>query len=160
MSAAREAEAADEPPLAEALCEQRLADDVVRLVSAAVQQVLTLQEDLQSRRRREPRRVGQRRRSPCPRAELCAERALELGAGDDASVRGGQLLQSVPEQLGSVAAAEGAEGADPRPCRFVGVDHSDTSALARTLKNAESSFASLTPGADSTPLLTSTPQGR
>ena len=99
----------DDPPLAEPLGEHRLAEGVVQLVGAGVEEVLALQVDapvgVEAR--------GARERCRAPRVvraelvELCPEGIV--GSGADPAGR--ELVEGRDQRLRDVAAAVDAEGA-------------------------------------------------
>src|SRR4029077_1994561 len=96
----------DEARLAEPACHQRLADGVVRLVRAGVQEVLALEVDARAAQAvRQP--AGEV--EPCRSARVVAQPGRELAAeaGVAAELRPGglELEQRGHERLGDVAAA-------------------------------------------------------
>ena len=134
----------DDPLLAEPPCEQHLAERVVELVRARVQEVLPLEEEplagreaLGERERGRPARVG----SEQP-VELGEERLVPARCGPGP----GQLVECGDERLGHVAAAVGAVEADAHE------------RAAST--NARTRSASLIPGETSSCELASTAHGR
>src|SRR5262249_3641091 len=150
----------DQPPLAEPLRQQRLADGVVGLVRAAVQQVLALEPDVEARPRAEPLSAAQRRRPTAPARELLLEFGLERRRRHDAPVRVGELVERRPQELARVAAAEAAERAEPRLQFVCAGGHRAASAAAQAANSARRRPWSFLPGADSTPEQTSMPNGR
>ena len=102
----------DHAMLSHPLREQGLADRAVDLVGAGVRKVLALQQDAtQPDGRREPRRVGERRRTAHPVAQQAGELALERGIGARLEVRGLELAHRGHERLRQVLAPELAEPA-------------------------------------------------
>ena len=100
----------DDPPLAHARGEQRLADRVVDLVRAGVRQVFALQEDPRAAGRRgEPLRLVHRRRAP----DVVREQPAQLGLKRRIVARGEvgalELLDRLDQRFGDVASAELAE---------------------------------------------------
>ena len=103
----------DDPPLAEPLREHRLAERVVQLVRAGVEEIFALQvkplrggEPLCAGERRRPARIG-----PGEVVELGAERLV----GESLGPRARELVERRDQRLGDVAAAVGAvRGAHPR----------------------------------------------
>ena len=105
----------DDPPLAEPLCEHRLAERVVQLVGARVEEVFALQVDAAVRV--EAGDAGERRRAAAVvRAEL-VELAPEgiVGAGDDPAGR--ELVECRDQRLRDIAAAVDAERSVRRSSR-------------------------------------------
>ena len=100
----------DHARLAEALGEQRLAEDVVDLVGAGVVEVLALEEDARAPGvLREPRHLGQDRGPAGVRAQQVRELVPERRVGDRGLVDRGELVDRGDERLRHVPAAEFAE---------------------------------------------------
>ena len=102
----------DDPLLAEPPRDDSLAERVVDLVRARVEEILALQVDALVGR--EARRAGQRRRP----AGVVGEQLVELGAesrvGSQRLPRARQLVECGDQRLRDVAAAVGAEGCGHR----------------------------------------------
>ena len=115
--------------LAHALREQALAEHLVGLVRAAVEQVLALQIDVAG----QVAAAGQRRRP----AGIIGQQAVELGRERGVVLRveegGLELLERGHQDLGHVAAAEAAEAAAQaharNPCRDAGRSASNRAAI-------------------------------
>src|SRR5690606_1481311 len=165
----------DDPGLAHAAGQQRLADGVVHLVRAGVVQVLSLEQD--------PRTAGLAAQAPgeVHRAgaadvvrQVLVERGDEGRIGARGVVGGGELAQRLDERLGDEAPAVPAEvAAGVGPCMevhgtvpvvvllrcYCGAASTWQSARCTSSTKRRRRSPSLIPGADSTPLETSTPQG-
>ncbi len=99
----------DDPALAHALGQQRLAQDVVDLVRPGVVEVLPLEQEPEAEELGEVGALGERRRA----AGVVAQQPVEAGAegrvGPGVAERGLQLGQRGDQRLGDEAAAEAAE---------------------------------------------------
>ena len=146
--------------LAHALREQHLAEGVVELVRAGVEQVLALEPDLRSRAGiAEPASVGHRRR---PAREL-GEPAIELGRerriGEGACHLGLELLERGHERLRHVGAAVAVEAAAGSRAHR-GSTLSCAAAERAAITKPRTSSGSFSPGRRSRRLDASTPAGR
>ena len=101
----------DHPPLAHALGEQGLADDVVELVGAGVVEVLPLEEDPDAEALRQPVALGDGRGPAAVVAEEPLVAGVEGGVGPRLGEGGLQLGARRDQGFGQVAAAEVAEAA-------------------------------------------------
>ena len=100
----------DDTALAEALCEQRLADAIVDLVRARVIQILALQPDLRAAELARPALgVIDGRRTADVMLELALEFRDEVGIVAVARVLRLQLVERRNQRLGDEHAAVGAE---------------------------------------------------
>src|ERR1035437_9836920 len=150
----------DDAALAHALRQQHLAERVVDLVRAGVEEVLALQPDLRAARRgAQSRRVGHRRGPAGVVPEKGAQLRLERDILERVVHRRLELIERRHDGLAYVGAAVAAEspashGHCAAPCPVC----SNAARAART--NAVTRAGSFTPGADSRPLDASTPAGR
>jgi len=99
----------DHALLAHAHGEQALADRVVDLVRAGVQQVLALEEHAAARGLGQPPRLDQRRRAAREVAQRVRQLAAEALVGLRANVLALQFLERVDQRFGNELAAVGAE---------------------------------------------------
>ena len=137
----------DDPRLAHAPGEQRLPERVVELVRAGVVEVLALEVDGPPHALAQPPRLIQRRRPPGEVAQEQRELGPEVGGRPRLDPRRLELRERRHQRLRHVLAAVGA----------VAVSERAHATLASTAsKKARMRSWSLTPGADSTPLETST----
>src|SRR5262249_11246888 len=96
----------DDPLLAHADGEQRLAERVVDLVRAGVREILALQEDARAAGGRgQALRLVERRRAPDVVPEPLSELGAEAFVCPDAEVRRRQFLDRRDERLGDEASA-------------------------------------------------------
>ncbi len=103
----------DDPPLAESLREHRLAERVVQLVRAGVEEILALQ--VEPLRGGEPLGAGERRRPARVGAGEVVELGVERLVGERRGPCARELVERRDQRLGDVAAAVGAVGgAHPR----------------------------------------------
>src|SRR5205823_2884055 len=130
---------------------------IVDLVRSGVVEVLALEVDPMPRRLAQPRRQIQRRRT----AHIIAQQPVELGVKAGVRASGGprvlQLRQSRHQRLGDVLPAVGPESVLDRAH---GVASGAGAVMATAAPNALSLSGSFRPGARSTPLATSTANGR
>ena len=138
---------------------QRLADRVVDLVRAGVGEVLALQVDPAPDPLGEPVGAIERRRPTDVVAKQGVELPPELRVVAGGRPCGGQLVQRSDQNLGDVAAAVGAEALLDRR-RAHATTRGSTDPRWALSKNPAISAWSLTPGSASTPLATSTANGR
>ena len=163
----------DDPPLAHALRQQRLAERVVELVRAGVVEVLALEVDRASAALREAPREVQRRGPP----DEVAQQPVQLGAvaGVRAGLhprllelrqRGHQRLWHVLSAVAPEAVLDRAHGRGYTPALTAESHGGSPPALSTgtvsctAAKNARSSSGSLRPGAASVPLAVSSANGR
>ena len=146
----------DQPGFAHMPGQERLSQDVVRLVGSAVEQVLALEDRFEAGPRREPGGSGERRRPPHPGARLAVQLVPEFPRGDDFAPGRVQLLERGGEEFRGETPPERTERALPGA---EGGLHAAAGGGSRS-KKRRSRSGSLTPGDDSIPLETSTPQGR
>ena len=99
----------DDPRLAHPLGQQRLAERVVDLVRAGVEQVLALEVDRPAGALREPPRLVQRRRAARVVAQQPRQVGLEAGVGARLDPRRLELGERGHQRLGDELAAVGAE---------------------------------------------------
>ena len=100
----------DDPPLAHAPGEQRLAQCVVDLVRAGMRQILALEVDLRAAQvGRQPPRMGQCRGPADIGAQQIAQLGLECGVAAQGKVRSLQFGQRRHQRLRHELAAVGAE---------------------------------------------------
>src|SRR5918999_1854625 len=145
----------DDPRLAHALGQQRLAERVVDLVRAGVEQVLALEVDRVSGGLREPLGVVERGRAAGEVSEEGGELGAEPLVGARLDPGGLKFGQGRHQRLGDVLAAVGAEAVLDR-----GGAHDGTAEPCAAAMKASTLTGSLMPGADSTPEATSTAHGR
>src|SRR5690606_902194 len=163
----------DDPGLAHAAGEQRLADGVVDLVRAGVVQVLALEQDPGAAHvARQAAGLVDGARAPDVVGQVGLERGDEVRVGARGVVGRRQLLQRAGQGLGHEAAAMAPEvaagvgigvvvdGAVVHVVSPGGGMSLPQSARRTSATNARIRSPSFRPGAASIPLLTSTPQGR
>src|SRR6185295_3835929 len=141
----------DHARLAHALHEQALAHRVVDLVRARVAEVLALEPEPAAEPLGQAARLRERRGPAHEVAQVGREQRAETGVAPRVRVGHLQLAQRLHEDLGHVAPAVGPEV----PARV----RSHRRPLTAST-NARTLAASFLPGADSTPLETSTASGR
>src|SRR5207302_10080093 len=145
----------DYPLLLHPQREQGLADCVDQLLRVRVAQVLALEMDVSAAEMlAQARSRVQRSRAAYERVAVARQLELELRVGLGLVPDVLELLERAHQRLGHVLAAEGAE---PSPH---GVAHEDCSASRTAWMKARIFSGSLTRTLDSTPLETSTPDGR
>src|SRR5580704_3021831 len=150
----------DDPALAHAQREQHLADGVVQLVRAGVEQVLPLQPDLRTGAGiAEPASVGHRSRTARELCEPALEVRREVRIGECAGHLGLELLERRDEgfrHIGTPIAVEAAA----RCCAHRGSTASCADAALAAITNRRTSSGSFSPGRRSNRLDASTPAGR
>ena len=146
----------NQPGLAHVPGQERLSQDVVRLVGSAVEQVLALEDRFEPGPRGEPGGAREGRRPSHPGARLAVQLVPERPGGNDFATRRLQFLERGGEEFRCEPPSEGAERALPGTERRL----HETAAGRSTSKNRRNRSGSLTPGDDSIPLEMSTPQGR
>ena len=140
----------DQPGLAHPPGEQGLAEHLVGLVRAAVEQILALQIDARLARA-EVAAAGQRRRPPGIIGEQVVELGLEAGIVLRVEERGLELLERRHQDLRHIGAAISAEPAAHQHERHLPAHRQPQ----RLEEGAELASGSLRPGAASTPEQTS-----
>ena len=143
------------------LASRRLAERVVDLVRAGVEQVLALEVDLVAGGLRQPLGVVERGRAAGEVAQQRAQLGAEALVVARLEPRGLELGERRHQRLGDVLAAVGPEavldrGRDARCASEFAV----RAAVPAAATNASTFAGSLMPGSASTPDATSTPHGR
>ena len=157
--------------------QQRLPERIVDLVRAGVRQILALEPQLRAPARRKPRHRRQRRGAARPLAQLSLQLALKVSIAEPAACTGLESLVRRDQCLGHIAPTErpvataligkaARRAAPSSACERSALCLASASCTlpqqphGPLCTKSRDQLRTLRPGADSTPLDTSTPKGR